>query len=544
MSRESSSPARGRSGLFVLGMHRSGTSATAGALQRLGFDLGEELIEAAPDNPKGYFEHAAAVAANESLLDALDRSWDDVRALPHGWTRSDAARAVMPAVDAVLDGFEGHARWALKDPRLCRTLPLWLEAAADRGLETHCLLVLRHPIEVAASLRARDGMGEETAAMLWLRHVLESLHASAAQPRALLTYDALMRDPQAALGDACARLGFDVGDADVRAFVDARDRHHRVEATGSDASPASPFMRLAIATYRAAVDAGDADDASTAIDTLEDEFERLAARDATWIETLGSAMRIADVRRRGLQARALDARARADALQTLFDEVSAQSLQRLEALQAHDRRLADTQTALEAAEALSIERMALLGEQDLRLGRTQTALETVEAQSLQRMAEAQALRAQLDATESALALAERLSLERQSELQALHARLVETQAALAAVEALSRQRLAEVERSEAARVAIEAVSLERLADMHRLHAQLERSQTAFVEIERLSLDRLAEIETLRAALAVRDAEIVDLRKNEAELQALRQSRLFRVRRALRRWLGLDRQART
>lgn len=528
-------------GLFVLGMHRSGTSATAGALQRLGFDLGEQLIEAAPDNPKGYFEHAAAVAANEALLDALDRSWDDVRALQGDWVRSDAARAVVPAIGAVLDGFDGRSRWALKDPRLCRTLPLWLEAATGRGLETRCLLVLRHPVEVAASLRARDGMGEEAAAILWLRYVLESLHASAARPRALLTYDALMRDPQAALGDVCARLGFDVGDADVRAFVDARDRHHRVEATGSDASPASPFMRLAIAVYRAAVDA---DDASSAIDALEDEFERLAGLDATWIETLGSAMRIADVRRRGLQARTLDAHARADALQTLFDEVSAQSLQRLEALQAHDRRLADTQAALATAEALSIERMALLGEQDLRLGRTQAALETVEAQSLQRMAEAQALRAQLDATESALALAERLSLERQSELQTLHARLMDTEAALAAVETQSRQRLAEIERREAENVALEALSLERLAEMQRLHAQSERAQAALADTERLSLDRLAEIETLHATLVARDAEIVRLQASEAELQALRQSGLFRVRRVLRRLFGLDRQERT
>lgn len=510
-------------GLFVLGMHRSGTSATAGALQRLGFDLGEELIEAAPDNPKGYFEHAAAVAANEALLDALDRSWDDVRALPGDWMRSDAARAVVPAIRAVLDGFDASSRWALKDPRLCRTLPLWLEAATACGLETCCLLVLRHPVEVAASLRARDGMGEETAAILWLRHVLESLRASVARPRALLTYDALMRDPQAALGDACARFGFDVGDADVRAFVDTRDRHHRVEATGSDASPASPFMRLAISAYRAAVDAGDADDASTAIDKLEDEFMRLAGRDATWIETLGSAMRTADVRRRGLQARALDAHARADALQTLFDEVSAQSLQRLEALQAYDRRLADTQAALETAEALSIERMALLGEQDLRLGRTQAALEAVEAQSLQRMAEAQALRDQLDATEPALALAERLSLERLDELQALYARLTRTEVAQAAAEALSH---------------------ERLAEMERLHAQSERAQAALADSERLSLDRLAEIETLHATLEARDAEIVRLQASEAELQALRQSGLFRALRVLRRLFGRDRQERT
>ena len=539
-------------GLFVLGMHRSGTSATAGALLRLGFDLGEQLIEAAPDNPKGYFEHAAAVAANEALLDALDRSWDDVRALPCDWMHAQAARVALPAIDAVLAGFSGKTAWALKDPRLCRTLPLWLDAATARGIETRCLLVLRHPAEVAASLHARDDMSAEIAAILWLRHVLESLRGSAARPRTLLTYDGLMRDPQGALGAACARLGFDLDTgiaADVRAFVDVRDRHHRVDAgtAADDASP-SPFMRLAAEIYRAAVDAGD-----VVIDmaAFEAEFERCVAADAGWIDALGRTLRASDARRRSLQARALEAQSRAERLQTLFDAVSAQSLQRLDALRAHDARLAETQAALDAAEALSLERLsllgeqdrrlgltqaaldaaealslerlALLGEQDRRLGRTQAALEATEAQSLQRLADAQALRAQLDATESALAVAERFSLERQSELQALHARLAQTEAALAAVE---------------------AVSLERLDAMQRFHAQLERVQAAFVEVERLSIDRLADIEALHASLATRDDEIARLRVQASELQALQRTRLFRARSALRRWFGLDRSQRT
>jgi hypothetical protein len=511
-------------GLFVLGMHRSGTSATAGALLRLGFDLGEQLIEAAPDNPKGYFEHAAAVAANEALLDALDRSWDDVRALPGDWMRAEAARAALPAIDAVLAGFSGKTAWALKDPRLCRTLPLWLDAAAARGIETRCLLVLRHPAEVAASLQARDDMSTEIAAILWLRHVLESLRGAAARPRTLLTYDALMRDPQAALGAACARLGFDIDAgiaADVRAFVDARDRHHRVDASVSaDESSPSPFMRLAAEIYRAAVDASDPVVAMAAFET---EFERCVAADAGWIDALGRTLRASDARRRGLLARALEAQSRAERLQTLFDDVSAQSLQRLDALQAHDERLAETQAALDAAEALSLERLVSLEEQDRRLGRTQAALEATEAQSLQRLVHARARRAQLDATESALAVAERLSLERQSELQALHARLAQTEAALASVE---------------------AVSLERLDAMQRLHAQLERVQVAFGEVERLSIERLADIEALHAALATRDDEIAGLRVQASELQALQRTRLFRARSALRRWFGLDRPQRT
>ena len=99
-------------------------------------------------------------------------------------------------------------------------------------------------------------------------------------------------------------------------------------------------------------------------------------------------------------------------------------------------------------------------------------------------------------------------------------------------------------RTEVALAAVESLSHERLAEMERLHAQSERVQAAFVDAERLSIDRLAEIEILHATLATRDAEIARLQASEAELQALRQTGLFRARRVLRRLFGLDRQERT
>ena len=59
-----------RVGVAILGMHRSGTSAVAGFLAKAGFFAGEEddLLPAAEDNPKGFFERADVNALNDDLL--------------------------------------------------------------------------------------------------------------------------------------------------------------------------------------------------------------------------------------------------------------------------------------------------------------------------------------------------------------------------------------------------------------------------------------------------------------------------------------------
>ena len=49
--------------VFILGMHRSGTSAVAGALAANGFYAGERLLPADPGyNDIGFFEHEDVVA--------------------------------------------------------------------------------------------------------------------------------------------------------------------------------------------------------------------------------------------------------------------------------------------------------------------------------------------------------------------------------------------------------------------------------------------------------------------------------------------------
>lgn len=237
--------------LLVLGMHRSGTSAVTGALALRGVYLGQDLMPPGPDNPKGFWEHAGVVAIHERLLEALDRCWDDLRAMPAGWLSHPATAQARDNLRALLQAeFGGQPLWAVKDPRLCRLLPLWLPLLEELGVAASAVVVARDPREVAASLEARNQWPQALSRELWLRHVAGALLDSAALPRCVLAYPRLLADPMGGI-DAL----FDALDLHppapapetaerLRAFVSAGDRHH-------DASEAvAPGWEVAVALYR------------------------------------------------------------------------------------------------------------------------------------------------------------------------------------------------------------------------------------------------------------------------------------------------------
>jgi len=190
--------------VLVLGMHRSGTSAMAGALARLGVPLGGPLMDGAEDNPGGYFEHRELVAAHDELGLRRGRTWDDPRpAAPD--LHSDFTRAALAGAlrEVLARDFGDTPLWAVKDPRMCRFLPAWLALLDADGIEARCLLVLRAPAEVAASLAERNGFSGEKSAALWLDHVLEALRGSHGRRRTRARFDELLDDCTATL-DRCA----------------------------------------------------------------------------------------------------------------------------------------------------------------------------------------------------------------------------------------------------------------------------------------------------------------------------------------------------
>src|SRR5215472_14578003 len=92
--------------VLILGMHRSGTSATAGLLQFAGVDLGSNLTPPQEDNPRGFFEHDEVWQLHQRLLRDLGSEPHDSRAMPTGWLETDAAqRARADLVKVLTDDF-------------------------------------------------------------------------------------------------------------------------------------------------------------------------------------------------------------------------------------------------------------------------------------------------------------------------------------------------------------------------------------------------------------------------------------------------------
>ena len=179
--------------VLISGVHRSGTSLLTQLLSQCGGGLPRNLMPPHPDNPDGYFEANDLVAHHEQVLATLGSWWDDIRPLP-----ADALANMRHQggdLLALLDQhWQGQDTLLIKDPRLSRLLPLWQAACQDSDIELRHVIPVRHPLEVAASLRLRDGMMPAKAQLLWLRHFLEAERATRGQDRHFISHDHLLRE--------------------------------------------------------------------------------------------------------------------------------------------------------------------------------------------------------------------------------------------------------------------------------------------------------------------------------------------------------------
>lgn len=217
--------------LFVLGPHRSGTSIITLALKTLGFELGGPLIAANSGNETGYWEHQKALALNNTILTCANRAWNDPRSFD---IRELAVTQQYPGlVDQAANiissiGSAGTQR-ALKDPRLCLTLPVWLEACQRVSEDAHVIIVFRSPIECGQSLVRRDRANLQDAVLLWARYLAGAVQFSHNVPAALLGYDDFLVEPEGSMHRALAELKITApqGSASLQELIrsGARDPH-------------------------------------------------------------------------------------------------------------------------------------------------------------------------------------------------------------------------------------------------------------------------------------------------------------------------------
>jgi hypothetical protein len=367
---EALSASHERNALLVLGMHRSGTSATTRVLNLLGAELGENLMGPGYSNDLGFWEHMDAYQINDRLLHEMGMSWNDPRRMPDGWESTPQfARALREIVQVLGRDFLQAPLWAVKDPRICRLVPLWRKALEQQKVVGRAVLVVRHPDEIAGSLAVRDGLSRGQVHLLWARHMCEAERATRGMPRCVIRYDRLLNAWRAELTRASEGLGldwpvgFDAAAGQIDAFLDRDSRHHVVEhkASGAQAS----WVDAAYEIFGAVSDSRDWTHASA----LVDEFDR-ATRvcDAYLDQTISELDALIAQRSRFEDRTALLDAARQD-VSTSLQEAEARSQAGLAALLAESERR--NQLGVEAMVGASEDRLlstiaALLTESEAR----------------------------------------------------------------------------------------------------------------------------------------------------------------------------------
>jgi len=215
----------------VVGMHRSGTSLVSALLVACGVTMGprEELITAGPDNHAGFWEDPRFKAINEELLTHMGGAWDrppvDQVIRPHTLEQMGALRDEARALVAT---YAGREPWGWKDPRTSLTLRFWLDLLPDLKV----VICIRHPREVAASLRRRNGTDFERSVHLWSTYNRALLHQAEPQRRLVTHYGAYVDDFAVEVHRLAAFCGLtitdDVQNASADAVVPAL-RHHRLD---------------------------------------------------------------------------------------------------------------------------------------------------------------------------------------------------------------------------------------------------------------------------------------------------------------------------
>ena len=221
--------------LIVLGMHRSGTSAFTGILDLLGVNLGTKMLETQPDNPTGFFENKYVVLANDCILETLNSSWDDTYPLPHDWLgRFEGSQLQVDIRSFLRTDIVDDQLYALKDPRLCRLLPLWLPLLSAEDVFPHFSIIIRNPLEIAESLSLRNGFSTEKSLVLWMQYMLDAERHTRHLPRGFIKFESLLNDPQKSVETAFRNTGLELPNPsnltgqNLSHFLDGNLRHHNI----------------------------------------------------------------------------------------------------------------------------------------------------------------------------------------------------------------------------------------------------------------------------------------------------------------------------
>ena len=215
--------------IVVLGMHRSGTSLLAKALEIFGYNFPENLMQPNEDNPSGFWEDIDIVELNESLLSSNQVSWD----IPLDPGSYNFSREFKDLAQRVLENkFSERSRLIIKDPRISILLKFWSEQLKDLDVQVKYVVSYRNPISVASSLKSRDGIDLQTGILLnyfYNRSIMEFFPKNIF----IVNYRSFLEGPSQTMGRLARYLDFPLEEVVAKNFIDnflnGELNHHQSE---------------------------------------------------------------------------------------------------------------------------------------------------------------------------------------------------------------------------------------------------------------------------------------------------------------------------
>lgn len=184
---------------LVLGCHRSGTSLFSSILSELGGALPSNLLRPSLSNVSGFNESWYWVQTNDKILRKIGLEWDSIVPTPKSIESDSFIESQKKyVIEAIRKGLNGKpssdSPLIIKDPRICRTFPIWEKAFLEMGLKFKIYMPVRHPFEVIQSLVVRDNLEPKKACYIWLWNFMESLIFSKNRGPKFVIYDKILRD--------------------------------------------------------------------------------------------------------------------------------------------------------------------------------------------------------------------------------------------------------------------------------------------------------------------------------------------------------------
>ncbi len=212
-------------------MHRSGTSALTGVLRQAGLYLGEVLDQGFTHNRSGLQEAASILYMHNDLLQKNGGDWFDPP------EQVEWGKLHLAVRDLFIESRRGQPLWGFKDPRTVLVLQGWLDVLPAAKL----VGVFRHPLEVARSLNARNGMAIEAGVQLWETYNRRLLDWYQQRPFPLIDFSASEEEVRAAMAKATRALGLD--DSGGAALFAGALRRNQAEDSEPPPEPAAALLK-------------------------------------------------------------------------------------------------------------------------------------------------------------------------------------------------------------------------------------------------------------------------------------------------------------